>query len=70
MGISSISSSYRTYNISYVTRGPLLVAGNEGVEKKMETAIRLYRDFTPSFLANQRPVGFSFQGARFLWFGV
>ena len=25
MVISSISSSYRTYNISYVTRGPLLV---------------------------------------------
>ena len=39
MGISSISSSYRTYNISYLTRGPLRVAGNEGVEKKMEAAI-------------------------------
>ena len=25
MVISSISSSYRTYNIGYVTRGPLLV---------------------------------------------
>ena len=39
MVISSISSSYRTYNICYVTRGPLLIGPSD-----MHTNVRIYID--------------------------
>ena len=43
MVVSSISSSYRTYNISYVTRGPLLV-GALGVDLGFQDSLRVGPD--------------------------